>query len=68
MSVFDQFKAAQKMMKNMTPEELRQMMAEAKEGQKMIEEQIKKIVDEEIKKRDLISRDEAWQMIQEKEN
>lgn len=68
MSVFDQFKAAQEMMKNMTPEELRQVMAEAKEGQKMIEEQIKKIVDEEIKKRDLISRDEAWQMIQEKEN
>lgn len=67
MSVFDQFKAIQGMMKNMTPDELRQMIAGAKESQKMLEEYIKRIVDEEIGKRGLVSRDEVRWMIKEKE-
>lgn len=67
MSVFDQFKAIQGMMKNMTPDELRQMIAGAKESQKMLEEHIKRIVDEEIRKRGLVSRDEVRWMIKEKE-
>lgn len=52
------------MMKGMSPEQIKQMMEQAKNSQKMIEDQIRKVVDEEIKKRDLISREEARRMLQ----
>jgi sialic acid synthase SpsE len=63
MGIFDQMKAAQNMMKNMSPDELRSMMKQAEESKKMLEEMVKKTVDEEIKKRDLISRSEAEKML-----
>lgn len=62
MGMFDQFKMVADMMKGMSPEQIKQMMEQAKNSQKMIEDQIRKVVDEEIKKRDLISREEARQM------
>jgi BMFP domain-containing protein YqiC len=64
MGVFDQFKAASSMMKDMDPKQMKEMMAQAKEAQKMLEKQIKKIVEEEIKKRDLVGRDEVRKMIE----
>jgi BMFP domain-containing protein YqiC len=59
MGIFDQMKAAQNMMKNMSPDELRSMMKQAEESKKMLEEMVKKTVEEEINKRDLISKEEA---------
>lgn len=51
------------MMKGMNPEQIKQLMEQAKNSQKMIDDQIRKVVDEEIKKRDLISRKEAVEML-----
>ena len=61
--MFDQFKMAADMMKGMSPEQIKQLMEQAKNSQQMIDEQIRKVVDEEIKKRDLISRKEALEML-----
>ena len=61
--MFDQFKMAADMMKGMSPEQIKQLMEQAKNSQQMIDDQIRKVVDEEIKKRDLISRKEALEML-----
>ena len=63
MGVFDQFKAASEMMKNMSPEQLQQLQQQAGGMQKMMEDTVRKIVDEEIQKRGLVSRDEVDKMI-----
>jgi len=63
MSFIDQMKMAQNMMKNMSPEEVKQMMDQAKGHQKMLAEQVTKVVEEEIKKRGLVSRHEVDKMI-----
>jgi BMFP domain-containing protein YqiC len=64
MGIFDQMKAAQDMMKNMSPDELRDMMKQAEESKRMIENMVKKAVEEEIQRRDLISREEAQRLFQ----
>ena len=64
MGIFDQMKAAQNMMKNMSPDELRDMMKQAEESKRMIEDIVKKAVEEEIQRRDLISREEAQRLFQ----
>ena len=51
------------MMKGMSPEKIKQLMEQAKNSQQMIDDQIRKVVDEEIKKRDLISHKEALEML-----
>ena len=61
--MFDQFKMAADMMKGMSPDQIKQLMEQAKNSQKMLEDQIKRVVDEEIKKRDLISREEAMRLL-----
>ena len=61
--MFDQFKIVADMMKGMSPEQIKQLMEQAKNSQQMIDDQIRKVVDEEIKKRDLISRKEALEML-----
>ena len=63
MGMIEQMKMAQSMMKNMSPEEIKQMMEQAKESQKMLEQQIKKVVEEEIKNRDLVSREDVERML-----
>lgn len=63
MGFFDQAKMAASMMKNMDPSQMKEMVAQAREAQKMLEEQIKRAVEEEITRRDLISRSEVKQMI-----
>lgn len=66
MGIFNQMKGAADMMKNMDPKQMKEMLEQAKEAQKMLEGQIKKIVDEEIKKRDLLSREDAERMFARK--
>ena len=61
--MFDQFKMAADMMKGMSPDQIKQLMEQAKNSQKMLEDQIKRVVDEEIKKRDLISREEVMRLL-----
>lgn len=63
MGIFDQLKMASSMFKNMSPEQIQELMARAKDSQRLLEEQIKKVVDEEIKKRGLVSREEVEKMI-----
>ena len=65
MGMFDQFKMAADMMKGMSPDQIKQLMEQAKNSQKMLEDQIKRVVDEEIKKRDLISREEVMRLLGE---
>ena len=63
MGMFDQFKIASEMMKNMSPEQLEQLKQQANGAQKMIEDTVRKIVTEEFQKRGLIGRDEIQKMI-----
>jgi uncharacterized protein YycO len=53
MSFFDQVKAAQAMMKGKSPDEIKEMIAQAKEAQSAMEDMVRKIVVEELKKRGL---------------
>jgi BMFP domain-containing protein YqiC len=63
MGVFSNIKAAGDMMKNMTPTERQNMIEQAQEVQKMLDKQIKKTVEEEIAKRNLVSREEVEKML-----
>ena len=63
MSMFDQFKAASDLMKNMTPDQLSGLMKQAEASKKEMESLIRRIVDEEIKKRDLISKEDAEKIL-----
>lgn len=50
-------------MRNMDPSQMKEMLSQAKEAQKMMEEQIRRIVEEEIKKRGLVTREEVDALI-----
>ena len=63
MGIFDQLKDAREAMKNMSPDEIRQMMGQAKETQKMLDDMIEKKVREIIKEKDLVSRNDVERMI-----
>lgn len=63
MGIFDQFKMASDMMKNMSPEQIQQLMKQAEEHKRMLEDTVRKLVDEEVRRRDLISRKEAEDML-----
>ena len=63
MGIFNQLKSAHEAMKNMNPDEIRQMMEQAKETQKMLDDMIEKKVREIIKEKDLVSRDDVERMI-----
>lgn len=63
MGMFDQMKMAADMMKNMSPDQLQTFMKQAEESKRMLEETIRKTLDEEIKKRGLITRAEAEELI-----
>jgi len=65
MGIFDQLKNAHEAMKNMNPDEIRQMMGQAKETQKMLDDMIEKKVREIIKEKDLVSRDDVERMIKQ---
>ncbi len=63
MGFFDNMKAAKDMMKNMSPEQMKDLMGQAQNYQKQMEEMIQKAVASEIAKRDLVSRDEVKKML-----
>ncbi len=66
MGIFDQAKMAASLMKNMDPSQMKEMMAQAQQAQKMMEEQIRRIVEEEIVKRKLVSREEMEELLKRK--
>lgn len=69
MGIFDQlgqFKAAQEALKGMSPEQVQQLMSQAGSMQKIMEETVRKAVEEEIKKRNLIDKDEVERMFYER--
>lgn len=61
--MFDQMKMASEMMKNMDPAQLKELMAQAEKSQGAIADNIRKIVDEEIDNRGLVSRAEVEKML-----
>lgn len=63
MGFFDDAKLAADLMKNINPSEMKELMARVKDGQKALEGSVKKIIDEEIKKRGLVSREEVMKII-----
>lgn len=65
MGFFDKMKMAQEMMKNMSPEQIQQLAAQAKDAQKTMDEHIRAALDEEIEKRGLVTREEVLQLIAE---
>jgi len=68
MGILDQAKLAANLMKNMNPSQMKELMEQAKESQKMMEEQIRRVVDEEIKKRNLVSREEVKGIVENVKN
>jgi len=50
----------------MDPSQMKEMIQQAKEAQKMLEEQIKRVVEEEITKRGLVSREEVEELLKRK--
>lgn len=58
MGLFDQTRIAANLMKNMSPSQMKELMEQARESQNMMEQQISRIVQEEIQKRNLVSREE----------
>lgn len=66
MGMFDQLKGAGDLMKNLSPQQISELMKQAGESKRMMEEMVKKIIAEEIKERNLISRDEVLRLIEEK--
>lgn len=65
MGLFNQMRAAQDMMKNMSPQQIQELMAQAKDAQKSMAEQTKQALDEEIKRRGLVSREDVLTMLAE---
>lgn len=65
MGFFDQMKMAQEMMKNMSPEQIQRLASQAKDAHKTMDEHIRAALDEEIKKRGLVTREEVLQLIAE---
>lgn len=63
MGFFDDAKLAADLMKNMNPSEMKELMTRAKENRKLLEDEVKKIIDEEIKKRGLVNREEVMKII-----
>ncbi len=66
MGIFDQFKQASEMLKGMSPDQIKDMMAQAKEQKAIMEEVIKKGVDDEIKRKGLISKEELLKILKDK--
>ena len=63
MGMFNQMKMAAGILKNMSPEERASLMEQAKSSQGMLEDTVRKIVREEIKNGDFVSKDEVEKLI-----
>jgi BMFP domain-containing protein YqiC len=66
MSIFDQFKAASDLMKNMSPDQISELMKQADASKNEIENLVRKIVDEEVKKKNLLTREDAEKIFAKK--
>ena len=62
MGMFSQMKLASNMLKNMSPEERASLMEQAKSSQGMLEDTVRRILKAEIKKQNLITRDEVLKL------
>lgn len=60
--MFDQMKMAKELMGNMNPSQIKDLLTQAKDSKKMMEDMVRKIVAEEIKKHNLVSKDEVEKM------
>ena len=58
MSFFDQAKLATNMMKNMNPSEIRDLMKQAKEAKKQMDQQVEESVEKTLRSMDVVSREE----------
>lgn len=65
MGIFDQMKMAKEMMKNMSPDEIKNLMSQAGEYKQQMEDVVRKVVDEEIKRRNLMTREEVQKLIEQ---
>ncbi len=63
MGILNQFKNAHEEMKNRSPDEIQQIMNQAKETQKMLDDMIEKKVKQIIEERKLVSRADVEKMI-----
>lgn len=61
--MFDKFKAATDLIKNTDPSKLKEMMGQAQEMKKMLDDTVRKMVDEEIQRRNLVSKEEVERMM-----
>ncbi|MFA5954421.1 MAG: hypothetical protein WC817_02720 [Patescibacteria group bacterium] len=66
MGLFDQLKTAQDLMKNMSPEDMKRLMSQANTMKDTLREQVSELVEEEIAKRQLVTRDEVEQLLSER--
>ncbi len=63
MGMFDQFKAASEMMKGMSPDQLKVLMEQAKDSKKILEDQVRELVEQEVKRRGLMTREEVLRLL-----
>lgn len=63
--MFKNIKAAREMMKGMSPEDMKDLLKQAQSQQSQIEDGLKRIVQEEIKKQGLVTKEEVLKLIQE---
>ncbi len=62
--MMDQFKLAAQLMKNLSPQQIKELMQQAKESQAMLKKQIMQLIEKAIEEKQLVSRSEVQQMIQ----
>ncbi len=63
--MMNQFKMAAQLMKNMSPQQIKELMQQAKESQAMLKKQILELIEKAIEEKQLVSREEVRQMINE---
>ncbi len=52
------------MLKGMSPDQISQLMKQAQDSKAMMEDMVRKLVEAEIKRRDLVTREEVQKMLQ----
>lgn len=66
MGMIDQLKGAGDLMKNLSPQQMAELVQQAGNMKTMMEDAVRTVLDEEIKARNLISRDEVVKLLDEK--
>jgi len=56
------------MMKNMSPEQMKDLMKQAEASKKMMEDMVRQIIADEVKSGRLVTRDEVERLIREAKN